>query len=118
MPHDEAKAFTARWRATLHEHGLLGVTWPREYGGAGLTKLEQVVLVEELAKAGVPSMGPNDTFSMKMVGGLLLRWGTDEQKRTVPAADPVRRRPLVPGLLRARQRIRPGRPAHQRHARR
>jgi alkylation response protein AidB-like acyl-CoA dehydrogenase len=25
-------------------------------------------------------MGPNDTFSMKMVGGLLLRWGTDEQK--------------------------------------
>ena len=52
MPHDEAIAFTARWRATLHEHGLLGVTWPREYGGAGLTKLEQVVLVEELARAG------------------------------------------------------------------
>jgi alkylation response protein AidB-like acyl-CoA dehydrogenase len=81
LPHDEAMAFTAKWRATLHTHGLLGVTWPREYGGAGLTKLEQVVLVEELATAGVPSMGPNDTFSMKMVGGLLLRWGTDEQKQ-------------------------------------
>ncbi len=81
MSHAEAKDFTARWRATLHQNGLLGVTWPREYGGAGMTKLEQVVLVEELAKAGAPSMGPNDTFSMKMVGGLLLRWGTDEQKR-------------------------------------
>ena len=64
----------------LHEHGLLAPAWPTEYGGGGLTKLEQVVLVEELAKAGVPSMGPNDTFSMKMVGGLLLRWGTEEQK--------------------------------------
>ncbi|MGE3685961.1 MAG: acyl-CoA dehydrogenase family protein [Acidimicrobiia bacterium] len=81
LPHDEALAFTARWRATLHEHGLLGVAWPRVYGGAGLSKLEQVVLVEELAKAGVPSMGPNDNFSMKMVGGVLLRWGSEAQKQ-------------------------------------
>lgn len=81
LPREEALAFTDRWRALLHEHGLLGVTWPTEYGGGGMTKLEQVVLVEELARAGVPSMGPNDTFSMKMVGGLLLRWGTDDQKR-------------------------------------
>ena len=31
------------WRRTLYEHGLLGVAWPREYGGGGLTKLEQVL---------------------------------------------------------------------------
>ena len=80
LPRDEALAFTEKWRATLYRNGFLGITWPVEYGGAGLTKLEQVVLVEELAKAGVPSMGPNDTFSMKMVGGLLLKWGTEEQK--------------------------------------
>ena len=80
-PRDEALAFTDRWRATLHEHGFLGVSWPRKYGGAGLSKLEQVVLVEELARAGVPSMGPNDTFSLKMVGNTLLRWGTEDQKR-------------------------------------
>ena len=76
----EALAFTEQWRAKLHEHGLLAPAWPKEYGGSGLTKLEQVVLVEELAKAGVPSMGASDTFSMKMVGGILLRWGTEEQK--------------------------------------
>ncbi len=81
LPRAQAIEFTDRWRALLHEHRLLGVTWPAEYGGGGLTKLEQVVLVEELAKAGVPSMAPNDTFSIKMVGGLLLRWGTDDQKR-------------------------------------
>ncbi len=77
----EAEAFVESWRATLHEHGFLGVSWPREYGGAGLSKLEQVVLVEELAKAGVPAMAPNDTFSIKMVGNTLVRWGSDEQKR-------------------------------------
>lgn len=61
-------------------HGFLGVSWPRKYGGAGLSKLEQVVLVEELARSGVPSMGPNDTFGIKMLGGTLLRWGTERQK--------------------------------------
>ena len=76
-----ALAFQGQWRAKLHEHGLLAPMWPVEYGGSGLTKVEQVVLVEELAKAGVPSMGASDTFSMKMVGGILLRWGTEEQKR-------------------------------------
>jgi alkylation response protein AidB-like acyl-CoA dehydrogenase len=77
----EADSFVEQWRRTLAEHGLLGVSWPREYGGAGLTKLEQVVLVEELARAGVPAMGGNDNFSIKMVGNTLLRWGTEAQKR-------------------------------------
>jgi alkylation response protein AidB-like acyl-CoA dehydrogenase len=81
LEHDDALAFTERWRSTLYEHGFLGVSWPQEYGGGGLSKVEQVVLVEELARAGVPAMGPNDTFSIKMVGNILLRWGTEEQKR-------------------------------------
>ena len=81
MSRDDAVAFTARWRQTLNDNGLLGVSWPKEYGGGGLTKLEQVVLVEELAKAGVPAVGLNDNFSVKMMGGLLLKWGTEEQKQ-------------------------------------
>ncbi|MFM2069881.1 MAG: hypothetical protein RLZZ623_144 [Actinomycetota bacterium] len=80
LSRDEAFAFTDRWRQTLNDNGLLAVSWPKQYGGGGLTKLEQVVLVEELAKAGVPAVGPNDNFSLKMMGGLLLRWGTEEQK--------------------------------------
>jgi alkylation response protein AidB-like acyl-CoA dehydrogenase len=78
---DEADAFVASWRSMLAENGLLGPSWPTEYGGSGLSKVEQVVLVEELARAGVPSMGYNDTFGIKMLGGTLLQWGTDEQKR-------------------------------------
>ena len=77
----EADRFVETWRAQLAAHGLLGVSWPREYGGAGLSRVEQVVLVEEFARAGVPAMGYNDTFSIKMLGNTLLRWGTEEQKR-------------------------------------
>ena len=78
---DEVGPFTDRWRSLLHEHGLIGVAWPREYGGRGLSKLEQVVLVEELAQAGAPTGWSTDNFSVKMIGNTLLAVGTDEQKR-------------------------------------
>jgi alkylation response protein AidB-like acyl-CoA dehydrogenase len=39
------------------------------------------VLSEELARAGVPFNGRNDTFSIKMIGNLLLQFGTEEQKQ-------------------------------------
>jgi alkylation response protein AidB-like acyl-CoA dehydrogenase len=69
------------WRRTLHDHGFLGIAWPREYGGGGLTQREQVVLAEEFARAGVPTGAPYDNFGIKMVGNTLLRWGTEEQRR-------------------------------------
>ncbi|EUA23190.1 acyl-CoA dehydrogenase, C-terminal domain protein [Mycobacterium xenopi 4042] len=37
-------------------------------------------MVEEFAKADVPVRGANDNFSIKMIGNLLLRFGTDAQK--------------------------------------
>src|SRR5690606_13905011 len=78
---DEALAFVESWRATLYRRGLLGLSWPKEYGGQGLSKLHQVVLVEELVRAGLPTGGVNDMVSIKMIGNTLLRWGTEEQKR-------------------------------------
>ncbi len=79
---DEAALFAKQWRATLHEHGLLAAAWPKEYGGGGLSALlEQVVLVEELFKAGVPTGTANDVFGIQMVGNTVLAWGTEEQKR-------------------------------------
>ena len=81
LSHDETRRFVAEWRAVLADHGFLGVAWPQEYGGRGLTKLEQVVLAEEFARAGVPTGSPHDLFGIKMVGNTLLRFGTEEQKR-------------------------------------
>lgn len=73
--------FTERWRKTLYENNLLALSWPREYGGGGLSPLEQVVLAEEFMRAGVPLGGSNDQFGIQMVGNTLIEWGTEEQKR-------------------------------------
>ncbi|MEV6876851.1 acyl-CoA dehydrogenase family protein [Amycolatopsis sp. NPDC051128] len=78
---DAAKAFVEQWRRVLAEHGYLAPAWPVEYGGGGLDRLRQVVLVEELAKAGLPASGSQDVFGIKMIGNLLLRYGTEAQKR-------------------------------------
>ena len=77
---EDAERFAARWRHSLYRRGLLGITWPREYGGRGLSRLHQVVLVEELARTGVPYGEHTDLFGVKMLGSTLLRWGTPEQK--------------------------------------
>ena len=78
---EEAAAFTTQWRDTLRDNKLLAATWPTEYGGAGLSALESVVLAEEFEKAGVPTGGSNDAFSIQMVGNTIIEWGTDEQKQ-------------------------------------
>ncbi|MEH0554856.1 acyl-CoA dehydrogenase family protein [Streptomyces sp. B21-101] len=77
---EAAWAFARDWRRLLAERRHLSLTWPERYGGRGLTKLHQVVLMEELALAGVPFGLPQDTFGVKMLANTLLRWGTDEQK--------------------------------------
>lgn len=72
--------WTAEWRKVLFDHGLLAPSWPVEYGGGGLSELEQVVMAEEFQRAGVPTSGANDAFGIVMVGNTLLHWGTEEQK--------------------------------------
>src|SRR2546421_2213060 len=82
---EDAVAFSRRWREVLYRRGLLGVAWPKEYGGQGLTRLHQVVLVEELTRAGVPYGALNDIISVRMMGNIFLMWGTEEQRqRFVP----------------------------------
>ncbi|MFJ8021844.1 acyl-CoA dehydrogenase family protein [Streptomyces sp. NPDC096311] len=81
LDEDAAWAFARDWRGRLVERGYLSLTWPEQYGGRGLSKLHQVVLMEELALAGVPFGLPQDTFGVKMLANTLLRWGTEEQKR-------------------------------------
>jgi alkylation response protein AidB-like acyl-CoA dehydrogenase len=81
LPQKERGPWVERWRKLLAENSLLAVAWPKEYGGAGLTPLEQVILAEEFARADAPTMGGNDGFGIGMVGPTIIVWGTDEQKR-------------------------------------
>ena len=73
--------FTDEWRRILYENGMLAQAWPLEYGGGGLSAMEQVITAEEFAKAGVPSGGSNDVFGIQMVGNTIIQWGTEEQKK-------------------------------------
>jgi len=79
MTPEQRSAFNAGWTATLCEGGWICATWPKEYGGKGLSILEGVVLAEEFARARAPMRA--DFFGDTLVGPTLLQWGTEEQKR-------------------------------------
>ncbi|MGP0029689.1 MAG: acyl-CoA dehydrogenase family protein [Acidimicrobiales bacterium] len=83
---DERRAFNEEWTAKLFAGGWICASWPAEYGGKGLTLLEQVVLNEEFARAGAPLRA--DFFGDTLVGPTILQWGTEEQKQQ-----------FIPGIL-------------------
>jgi len=77
----ELETFIAEWRVTLAQSGYLAPGWQVEYGGGGLSALEQVIVAEEFTRAGVPTGAMNDVFGIQMLGNTLLLFGTEEQKR-------------------------------------
>ena len=54
LDRDAVAAFAWHWRDVLRDEGLLALSWPVRYGGAGRSALEQVVLAEELTRAVRP----------------------------------------------------------------
>src|ERR1051325_9743657 len=67
------------WQRKLHGAGFLAVAWPKEYGGAGLTEMQQAILNEELARVRAP--GVVNAMAIWWVGPAIMRYGTDEQKK-------------------------------------
>ncbi len=69
------------WRQKLAEKGWGAPTWPKEYGGAGLSHPEAKVVAKALAKAGafnpIPMLAG---MGVTMVGPTILEYGTDDQK--------------------------------------
>lgn len=66
------------WRKA-GELGLLCPSFPEEYGGAGADWLYNVVVIEELARAGIT--GPGFMVHSEMVAPYILAWGSQELKR-------------------------------------
>ena len=79
MSADERKKFNDEWPTKLFEGGWICATWPKEYGGKGLTTMQGVVLAEEFANAKAPMRA--DFFGDTLVGPTILQWGTEEQKK-------------------------------------
>jgi len=63
----------------LFAGGWICASWPKEYGGKGLSLMESVVLNEEFARAEAPLRA--DFFGDTLVGPTILQWGTEEQKQ-------------------------------------
>lgn len=73
-----------RWQQLLLKHGYIGRTVPREYGGFGASPnlMEQYVISQEFAKAGIADrVLVANRQGVSMLTPTLLAFGTDEQKR-------------------------------------
>ncbi|XEC50649.1 Putative acyl-CoA dehydrogenase FadE17 [Mycobacterium tuberculosis variant bovis] len=81
LPPHEREEFARHWRRALAGAGLVAVSWPTEYGGGGLSPMEQVVLAEEFARAGAPERAENDLLGIDLLGNTLIALGSEAQKR-------------------------------------
>jgi alkylation response protein AidB-like acyl-CoA dehydrogenase len=66
------------WLEMMAEKRWTAPTWPREYGGGGLSKAEAKVLSQELTQLKLPA--PLVGFGLTMIGPTLLQFGNEEQK--------------------------------------
>ncbi len=81
LPREDYDPFAEQIRKKLYDRGYVGVAWPQEYGGRGLSAEYQVAIAEELTRHKLPQSMANDVFGMQMFGNTLLAFGTEEQKR-------------------------------------
>jgi hypothetical protein len=67
-----------RWHRTLAKKGWVAPAWPKEWGGTGWNVVQRYIFEEELGYAGAPPIIP---FGVTMCAAVLLRFGTDAQKK-------------------------------------
>ena len=65
------------WGDAISAEGWFAPHWPKEYGGAGLSPMEQFIYNMEMAEAGAPSVGGG---GVSLLGPTIIVHGTDEQK--------------------------------------
>ena len=83
VPRPEAYDAMRVWQRKLYDAGFIGLTWPKEYGGRGLTFLEEMILHEEMALAKAPPI--LNILGVGMAGPTIVAYGTEEQKKRYPA---------------------------------
>ncbi len=77
---DEYWARMADWHRALYDNGFFGLSWPRDYGGLELPPIYDVIVDEELVRAGAPPR-PSVGYLVHGIG----RHGSDElRKRFLP----------------------------------
>ncbi|HHT25039.1 MAG TPA: acyl-CoA dehydrogenase [Clostridiaceae bacterium] len=77
---DEEERFPEEMVAKMAELGFLGIPFPEEYGGSGMTNLDYVVAVEEISKA-CASTGVIVSAHTSLAAWPIYNYGTEEQKQ-------------------------------------
>jgi alkylation response protein AidB-like acyl-CoA dehydrogenase len=72
-------AFGREWSRMLYDAGYAGLTWPKEFGGAGAPYSFQAIFYEEMARAHAP--GHVGVIGLGMAGPTIMAHGSDEQKQ-------------------------------------
>ncbi|RNF33951.1 acyl-CoA dehydrogenase family protein [Paracoccus methylarcula] len=67
------------WLERAAARGLTVPRWPAEYGGAGLSRAEEKIFLEEMER--INARPPLKSFGISMLGPAMLQFGTPEQKR-------------------------------------
>jgi alkylation response protein AidB-like acyl-CoA dehydrogenase len=74
------RAYDTRWQRKLYDAGYAGLAWPATHGGRGAPISQQLVYLEEYARANAPYISVNFVGLMH-AGPTLIAEGTDEQRR-------------------------------------
>ena len=67
------------WQRTQYDGGWAGISWPVQFGGRGLSTIEQLIWFEEYARAGAPSIGAN-FVGINHAGPTLIARASDGQR--------------------------------------
>jgi alkylation response protein AidB-like acyl-CoA dehydrogenase len=82
------RSFDLEFSRELAARGLIGITWPKEFGGAAVDARSRLVVTEELLRAGAPVAA--HWIADRQIGPAILRHGKPELQRE-----------LLPGIVRA-----------------
>jgi alkylation response protein AidB-like acyl-CoA dehydrogenase len=77
---DEMVAYDVAWQRRQFDGGWAGISWPKEYGGRGLSTVEQLIWFEEYARAQAPT-GRTNFVGNNHAGPTLINRGTEQQKQ-------------------------------------
>ena len=69
------------WRAKLAKKGWVAPAWPKEYGGAGMSIMEQFIYSMETARMRAPAPIYIGGLGVAVIGPTIIIYGTEEQKK-------------------------------------
>ncbi|GAA2731273.1 acyl-CoA dehydrogenase family protein [Actinocorallia aurantiaca] len=73
------RVYDTAWQRMLFDAGYAGVDWPADHGGLGASPTEQLIFLEETARARAPYVGAN-FVGLLHAGPTIIVEGTEEQR--------------------------------------